>query len=89
MPERWSRQGKFFWALLMDLSKAFEYFSHELFIEKLFAYGFDLPALKRIQSNLSNRKQKTFSLGDLFWVMNQADFASYADNNTLYLSVVA
>ena len=52
-------KGKCFGALLTDLSKAFDCLSHELLIAKLRVYGFDLPALKLIQSYLSNRKQKT------------------------------
>ena len=52
-------KGKCFWALLAVLSKAFYSLSHELPIATLYAYGFDLPALKPIQSYLSNRKQRT------------------------------
>ena len=52
-------KGKCFWALLAVLSKAFYCLSHELPIATLYAYGFDLPALKPIQSYLSNRKQRT------------------------------
>ena len=52
-------KGKHFGELLTDLSKAFDCLSHELLIAKLHAYGFDLPALKLIQSYLSNRKQRT------------------------------
>ena len=47
------------WSITDRLSKAFDYLSHELLIAKLHAYGFDLPALKLIQSYLSNRKQRT------------------------------
>ena len=105
--------GKCFGALLTDLSKAFHCLSHELLIAKLHAYGFDLPALKLIQSYLSNRKQRTkinatyssweeilfgvpqrsilgpllfnIFLCDLFWIMCETDFASYADDNTPYV----
>ena len=62
MLEKWKNSvdnGKAFGALLMDLSKAFDYFDHELLIAKLKAYGFDLPALKPIHDNQSNRKQRT------------------------------
>ena len=62
MLEKWKHavdKGKCFGALLTDLSKAFDCLSHELLIAKLHAYGFDSPALKRIQSYLSNRKQMT------------------------------
>ena len=62
MLEKWKNAadtGKCFGALLTDLSKAFDCLSHELLKAKLHAYGFDLPALKHIQSYLSNRKQRT------------------------------
>ena len=62
MLEKWKHavdKGKCFGALLTDLSKAFDCLSHELLIAKLHAYGFDSPALKRIQSYLSNTKQMT------------------------------
>ena len=59
--EKWKNavdKGKCFGTLLTDLSKAFDCLSHELIIAKLNAYGFDLPAIKPIQSYLSNRKQR-------------------------------
>ena len=62
MLEKWKNavdKGKCFGALLTDFSKAFDCLSRELLIAKLHAYGFDLPALKLIQSYLSNRKQRT------------------------------
>ena len=62
MLEKWKNavnKGKYFRALLTDLSKAFDCFSHELLMAKLHAYGFDFPPLKLIQSYLSNRKQRT------------------------------
>ena len=62
MPEKWKNtvdEGKYFGVLLTDLSKAVDCLTHELFKAKLHAYGFDLPALKRIQSYLSNRKKRT------------------------------
>ena len=52
-------KGKCFEALLTDLSKTFDCIYHELLIAKPHAYGFDLPALKLIQSYLSNRKERT------------------------------
>ena len=62
MIEKWENtvdNEKCFKALLADLSKAFDCLSHKLLIAKLHVYGFDLPALKLIQSYLSNRKQRT------------------------------
>ena len=106
-------KGKRFGELLTDLSKAFDCLSHELLIAKLHAYGFDLPALKLIQSYLSNRKQRTkinatyssweeilfgvpqgsilspslfnIFLCDLFWMVCESDFASYANDNTPHI----
>ena len=46
-------------ALLTDLSKAFDCLSHDLLLAKLNAHGFNLPALRLIQSYLSKRKQRT------------------------------
>ena len=45
-----------FGALLTDLSKAFNCLSHDLLLAKLNAYEFSLPALRLVQSYLSNRK---------------------------------
>ena len=60
--EKWKRsidRGKVFGALLTDLSKAFDCLDHDLFIAKLNAYGFSLPALRLIHDYLLNRKQRT------------------------------
>ena len=116
MLEKWKSavdNKKTFGALLTDLSKAFDCLSHDLLLAKLNAYGFNLPALRLMQSYLSKRKQRTkinseFSsweeilfgipqgsilgpllfnifLCDLFFEMNDVDFASYADDNTPFL----
>ena len=60
--EKWKNsvdKGKYFGALLPDLSKAFGCLDHELLTAKLNAYGFTLPALRLIHDYLSNRKQRT------------------------------
>ena len=44
---------------LLDLSKAFDYLSHDLLLAKSNAYGFSFPALRLIESYLSNWKQRT------------------------------
>ena len=45
-------------AVLMDLSKAYDCLPHDLLIEKLEAYGFNLQSLTLILKYLSNRKQR-------------------------------
>ena len=45
--------------LLTDLSNAFDCLSHDLFVAKLFAYGFDYKALRSIYDYLRHRKQRT------------------------------
>ena len=57
MLEKWKlavNKGKYFGALLTDLSKAFDRISHELILAKLHAYGFSLRALRLIHSYLTN-----------------------------------
>ena len=61
MLEKWKStvdNRKVFGALLTDLSKAFDYLSHDLLIAKLNTYGFGIAALRLIQNYLSNRKQR-------------------------------
>ena len=60
--EKWKTavgKGKSFSVPLTDLSKAFDCFSHDLLLAKLYAYGFSLSALKLIHSYLKNRKERT------------------------------
>ena len=45
-------------AILMDLSKAFDFINHELLSAKLEAYGFSRSALKLVHDYLFNRKQR-------------------------------
>ena len=52
-------------AIVMDLSKAFDKLNHNLLLCKLKAYGFDTNALTSLQSNFSNRHQRT-KVGDKF-----------------------
>ena len=46
-------------AVLLDLSKAFDYVPHALFKAKLCAYGFDISALILILSYLTGTEQAT------------------------------
>ena len=48
-----------FGAFLNDLPKAFDCLLHDLLLAKINSYGFSLPALRMVQSYLSNRKQRT------------------------------
>ena len=62
MLEKWKSatdNKKLFGALLTDLSKAFDCLSHELLIAKLNAYGFNMSALRFVNSYLKNRMQRT------------------------------
>ena len=59
--EKWKQSvnnGGAFGALMTDLSKVFDFLSHELLIAKLDAFGFDKMSLKLVHNYLSNRKQK-------------------------------
>ena len=61
MLEKWKSavdKGKSFGALLTDLTKAFDCFSHELLLAKLHAYGFSIAALRRTHNYLTNIKQR-------------------------------
>ena len=52
--ERTIDNNDIFGAIIMDLSKAFGYMSHDLIIAKLAAYGIDDTALKLMFSYLKN-----------------------------------
>ena len=51
--------------LLTDLPKASDCLPHDLFLAKLFAYGFDDKALRFIYDYLRHRKQRT-RIGDSY-----------------------
>ena len=60
--EQWKEsvdQGLVLGALLTDLSKAFDYLSHELLVAKLSAYGMEDSAVRFVSDYLTNRKQRT------------------------------
>ena len=51
-------QGGGYVALLRDLSKAMEWLPHHLIIAKYYAYGFDMPSLRLMQSYLTDWYQR-------------------------------
>ena len=60
MLEKWKSavdKGKYFGALLTDLSKAFDCISEELVLAKLHVYDFILRALRLAYNYLTNREQ--------------------------------
>ena len=68
MLEKWNLskdKDSFFGALLTDLSKVFDCFSHEFLIAELAAYGFSQSALKLMYTYLFDRKQR--SKVDIFY----------------------
>ena len=67
MLESWKsgvNKGKYFGALLTNLSKTFDSISYDLALAKLHVYGFSLRALRLIHNYLTNRKQRTRVTGD-------------------------
>ena len=117
MIEKWRDsmdKGKFFGALLTDLSKAFDCLPHDLLAAKLSAYGFDNNSTKFLFDYLTNRKQRAkigqvysswdkitsgvpqgsilgplifnIDLIDIFYILSNYDIASYADDNTPYVT---
>ena len=61
MVEDWKKaldDNKFIAAILMDLSKAFDWLSHNLLMLKLEAYGLSENSLKLSKSYLENRRQR-------------------------------
>ena len=55
--EKYLDQNKIVGALFMDLSKAADCLPHDLLIEKLEAYCFDIKTLNIFKSYLNQRKQ--------------------------------
>ena len=51
-------KGKYFGAVFVDFSKAFDTINHDLLIAKLEAYGFSNNALLFMLSYLKNRSQR-------------------------------
>ena len=61
MIEKWRKcldKGSICGAILTDLSKALDYFLHDLLIATLAAYGFDYQSLRIIESFLSDRQKR-------------------------------
>ena len=59
--EKWKQSvdyGKAFWALLTNLSKAFDCLPHSLFIAKLKVYRFENNSLNLVNDYLSHRFQR-------------------------------
>ena len=59
MLEKWKSAVNIKETLLTDLSKPFDCLSHDLLLAKLNAYAFSFPALRLVENNLSDRKQRT------------------------------
>lgn len=63
MPEKWKEvvdKVEDFAALLMDLSKSFDFVSHDSQITKLHYFSVALFSLNLFQGYLTNRKQQPF-----------------------------
>ena len=61
MIEKWRQsldKGGHYGTVLTDLSKAFDWLSHDLLIRELHVYNFDRPALRLLHNYLTNRKQR-------------------------------
>ena len=117
MIEKWRNsmdQGKFFGALLTDLSKAFDCLPHDLLVAKLSACGFDNNSTQFLFDYLTKRKQRTktgnvyspwdeitsgvphgsilgplifnIDLCDISFTLNNHEIASYANDNTPYVT---
>ena len=78
MLEKWKSavdKGKSFGALLADLSKAFDFISHDILLVKLRAYGFSFSALKSIPSYLKTEKKEVKSIQHM--VLRKKYFSGY------------
>ena len=58
-------QNEYVGAVLMDLSKAFDFLPHELLIAKMEAYGFENKSLKLFYNYLKQRKQTVSINGEM------------------------
>ena len=69
MFNKFSRKAELiFGALLADLSKAFDCFSHKLLVVKLIAYGVEMSSIRLIYAYLTDRKQRTkIGNNNKFW----------------------
>ena len=87
MLEKWrlsKGKGDSFGALLTDLSKIFDFLSHELLIAKLAAYDFSRSALKLMYSYLFDRKQRTKT--SIFYSSWQDILSSIPQDKFFYLT---
>ena len=73
MIEDWKKaldDNKFIAAILMDLSKAFDWLSHNLLMLKLEAYGLSENSLELLKSCLENRRQRIKIGSNCYYTVN-------------------
>ncbi len=74
-------------AIFIDLSKAFDCYSHSLLLDKLKNYGLSDSDIKLMSSYLSNCFQRVkigenIFINDLFYILEYCRLYNYADDNT-------